>query len=702
LRSRTRSLWAIVALIAVWLAIRGQRALSARQYAWDGVFFLTVAVVLFWLAISRKNSPPVALWPHNSTGGATPFAPGGDPWSLPRGKGDPTGEHVPAQAEEPEPVPLVPARWRQWLLVATMVLAAIAFASLSKNRFTARGVLCWCGAVATWLLALVEVRPGRRVWKLPSATALKNAMRSGVIIIRTHWVTLALLALLLLAFFFRVYRISTIPSDPESDHVEASKDVWDILQGQYRIFFPRNTGREPTQFYLTALLSKVFGYGWLTLRLTMALVGVLNVIPMYYLGKELLDRRFGVLAAFFVAISYWHVIISRIGLRIVFAPLWTTATLYALLRAFRTRRRNDFLLAGTCLGLGLYGYYAFRIVPLLVIAFCAVKLLVDRGPSFRLGPFAVNVVLLVVTSVLVFLPMMRFMYDEPKTYWYRALTRTTSLEVSAPSNSVAVFADNVKRALLMFNYEGDDAWPESVPLRPALDYVSGGLLVLGAAYLFYLLLIKRNPLAVYLLVAIFILLLPCTLSIAFPNEVPSNLRASSVIPVVLILAALPAYLVGRQVLHAFRGGVGIVLVLLLGGLMLWQAVKLNYETYFSDYREHYRQSAWNATDMAQVIDSFAQLYGGRENAYMICTPYWIDGWGISLVMGQIEWANFICQTSDLEPHLADPRNRLYIYNPINHEAEEWLLTHYPHGQLMRFQAFSPDKDFMIFFAPAQR
>jgi hypothetical protein len=144
------------------------------------------------------------------------------------------------------------------------------------------------------------------------------------------------------------------------------------------------------------------------------------------------------------------------------------------------------------------------------------------------------------------------------------------------------------------------------------------------------------------------------------------------------------------------------LVLLLGGLMLWQAVKLNYETYFSDYREHYRQSAWNATDMAQVIDSFAQLYGGRENAYMICTPYWIDGWGISLVMGQIEWANFICQTSDLEPHLADPRNRLYIYNPINHEAEEWLLTHYPHGQLMRFQAFSPDKDFMIFFAPAQR
>lgn len=672
MRSRTRSLWAIVALIAVWLAIRGQRTLAAHEFALDGVFFLAIAVVLFWLALSRKASAPVAIWPYNA-----------------------------APDEGPEPVPLARGRCQQMLLAATVVLAAIAFASLAKNRFTLRGVVCWWGAVVTWLLAMVEVRPGRP-WKLPSAATWKDALRSGAVVIRTNWVTLALLGILLLAFFFRVYRISSIPSDPESDHVEASKDVWDILQGQYRIFFPRNTGREPTQFYLTALLSKLFGYGWLTLRLTMALVGVLNVIPMYFLGKELLDKRFGVLAAFFVAVSYWHVIISRIGLRIVLAPLWTAATLYALLRAFRTRRRNDFLLAGACLGVGLFGYYAFRIVPLLVIAFCVVKVLVDRGPGFRLGHFAANVLLLVVTSALVFLPMLRLMYDEPKMYWYRALTRTTGLEVSTPRDDGKVFADNVKRALLMFNYEGDDAWPESVPTRPALDYVSGGLFVLGVAYVLYLLLAKRNPLAVYLLVAMFVLLLPCTLSIAFPNEVPSNLRASAVIPVMLVLVALPVYLVGRQVVHAFRGSMGIVLVLVLGGLMLWQAVKLNYQTYFTDYREHYRRSAWNATDMAQVIDSFATMYGGRQNAYLICTAYWIDGWGISLVMGQINWANFLFQPSDLEPHLADPRNRLYIYNPINKEAEQWLLAHYPHGQLMRFQAFAPDKDFMVFFAPAQR
>lgn len=672
MRSRARSLWGILSLVAVWLAINGQRHLAARDYVLDGVVFVALAVVFFLLVVIRAENEASVLWPRNSP-----------------------------LSQESHWVTLTHGRLQQLLIYATVLLAAVAFLSLAKNRFTLRGVLCWWGAVIAWLLATVEIRSHSFGLRLPSATTLKEALRSGVLVIRTNWVAVALLGIFVLALFFRIYRIDAIPIDPESDHVEASKDVWDILQGQYHIFFPRNTGREPTQFYLTAALSGIFGYGFVTLKLTMALVGVLNVIPMYFLGKELLDKRFGLLAAFFIAISYWHIIISRIGLRIVLAPLWTAATLYFLLRAFRTRQRNNFLLAGLCLGLGLYGYYAFRIMPLLIVVLCALKVLVDREPGFQLGRFMQHFILLVITSALVFLPMLRYMYDEPKMYWYRALTRTTNLEVSTQRDNLRVFADNVKRAFLMFNWMGDDAWPESVPFRPALDYVSGGLFILGAAYVLYLLFLKRKPIALYLVVSMFVLLLPSTLAIAFPIENPSNLRASAVIPVMILLVALPVYLVGRRAVQTLRGSIGILLVLILGGLMLWQAARLNFQTYFTDYREHYRRSAWNATDMARVIRSFGDIYGGIQNAYLICTPYWIDGWAISLVLGDITWANFIFQPSDMEPHLAEPRNRLYIYNPINLEAERWLLEYYPNGQLMRFEAFSPDKNFMIYFAPAQ-
>ena len=67
----------------------------------------------------------------------------------------------------------------------------------------------------------------------------------------------------------------------------------------------------------------------------------------------------------------------------------------------------------------------------------------------------------------------------------------------------------------------------------------------------------------------------------------------------------------------------------------------------------------------------------------------------------MEWNNLIMDMRQAEPHLAEPRNRLYVLNPSNVEAERWLREQYPSGRLMRFQAFVPEKDFLIYFAPAE-
>jgi hypothetical protein len=192
------------------------------------------------------------------------------------------------------------------------------------------------------------------------------------------------------------------------------------------------------------------------------------------------------------------------------------------------------------------------------------------------------------------------------------------------------------------------------------------------------------------------------MSVAFPIENPSNIRASGVIPIMILLVALPAYLVGRQVVQTLRGGTGLVLVIVLGALLLGRATQLNYRLYFVDYDREYRRSAWNASDMARVMTGFANSLGNIYDTYYIGTAYWVSHRAIALTLGNMEWDNLIMDMSQAEPHLADPRNRLYIYHPGNSEAEAWLLEHYPNGQLMRFQASLPDKDFMIYYAPARR
>jgi len=671
LTGRKRAIWAIVALLAVYLAIVGQRHVARHDFVLDGVASLAVAVALF-LWSTRRGGEEVALWPLNRASGEV----------------------------QEERAPVCSMRVRRILVLLVAALCAVAFFSLADNQFTTQGLLCWLGAVAVWLLANLNVR--RRVAPLRKRVRLfwRELVGERGLMVRCTWITLLLLCILAVSLFFRVYRLDSVPPEAQSDHVEASEDVRSILNGDYMIFFPRNTGREAAQFYLTAALSRVFGYGFSTLKLTMALVGALNVIPMYFLGKELWDKRFGLVAAFFMAISYWHVILSRIGWRVSLMPFWTTATLYWLLRAFHTRRRNDFLWTGVSLGMGLYGYMSFRVVPLLIVVLCVLKVILDRGPGFQWGRFAKHLMLLVITSVLVFLPMVRYMYDEPKMYWYRVLTRTTGLETAMQESKTAVFLDNVKDALLMFNWEGDGVWVHSVPALPALDEISAALFVLGAAYVFYLLLVKRRPLALYLLVTVFIVLLPSTLSIAFPAENPSSLRASGVIPLMVVFVAMPVYLVGCQVVRALRGGTGVVLVSVLGGAMLLGAARLNYRTYFVDYYESYRQAAWNASDMARVIRGFGDSLGSIHDVYYVAIPYWIDHRATALMLGDMEWNN-LTDTKQAEAHLAEPRNRLYMFHPTDSHTEQWLTEHYPDGRLMRFKSFTPEKDFMVFFAPAR-
>ena len=75
---------------------------------------------------------------------------------------------------------------------------------------------------------------------------------------------------------------------------------------------------------------------------------------------------------------------------------------------------------------------------------------------------------------------------------------------------------------------------------------------------------------------------------------------------------------------------------------------------------------------------------------------------IALAIPNMEWNNLIMDMREAEPHLLEPRNRLYIYKPENTDAERWLTSNYPNGQLLRFQAFQSDKDFMVFYAPAQQ
>lgn len=593
-----------------------------------------------------------------------------------------------------------PLTYRGIALLISVILGAWAFTLFDDNLFTTFNVFVWCLAVFTFFLAFWLLK-GQRSWNI-FGNLRAFFQRDPWIISISHWSVL-LIAATALVFFFRFYQTTSVPPEPFSDHAEKILDVYEISQGQTRIFFPRNTGREAFQMYWTLWVVNVFGTGFsfLSLKLGTAILGFLTLPFMYLLGKEIGGPRVGLFAFLLTGIGYWPNVISRIGLRFPLYPLFVAPTLFFLLRGLRTRSRNDFLLSGLFLGLGLHGYSPFRIVPIVVVVAFVLYWIHSQSKGAR-KELPVWLAMLALTSLFVFLPLLRYWFDEPELFGFRAVTRLSSVEQPLPGPAHEIFASNVLRGLKMYNFDDGEIWVNSIPHRPALDIVTGALFVLGVMLVLIRYIRTRHWLDLFLLVSIPLLQLPSTLSLAFPGENPALNRAAG--------AYIPAFLIGAMALDglltSLRGG-GRRKVLIWGvtGVLLYASVAQNYNLMFNVFYNSFRQGAWNSSDMGRITREFGQTYGTTDTVWVVPFPYWVDT-RLTAVWAGIPNRDMAKWTDELATTVAVPGPKLFMLKADldhpegNDQASLNVLQElYPDGQLSMFDSDVPGHDFWIFFVP---
>ncbi|MGE5250171.1 MAG: ArnT family glycosyltransferase [Bacteroidota bacterium] len=569
-------------------------------------------------------------------------------------------------------------------LLLSGALSVAAFFALGNDLFTWGNLALWLAAIGCFLWAL-WLRTPRRSRPAPEP--------------RPRWKTVlwiaAGVALAALLVFFRIYRIGGIPSEPFSDHAEKILDVYEITLGKTLIFFPRNTGREAIQMYWTLLIARVFGTGFsfLSLKIGTALLGILTLPFVYLLGKELSGPRLGWLATFLFGVSYWVNLVSRIGLRFPLYPLFAAPTLLYLIRGLRRRSRNDFLLAGLFLGLGLHGYSPFRIVPVVVVAGFAVYLLHRASRDVR----AQAVWWLALTSLLsliVFLPLLRYWFDHPDTFSYRAISRMGTVERPLPGPAGQIFLSNLWNGLRMFNWDDGEIWVNSVPHRPALDVVTGALFLIAVAFVLVRYARRRDWRDLFMVVSIPILMMPSILSLAYPGENPAINRSDGAAIPVILLAAMAL----DGLISAFGSTRrGAVIGWGLAGLLLAVSAYQNYDLVFHQFNDQFRQGAWNTSEMGQVISDFRARYGETDTVWIVPFPYWVDT-RLPGIWAGIPNRDFALFKEDLPKSLGAPFPKLFIYWQDDTEAEKILRELYPQGVVTRYtSAVNPSKDFMIFF-----
>ncbi len=295
-----------------------------------------------------------------------------------------------------------------------------------------------------------------------------------------HLSLIAFCLILLLAAFLRLYRLDQLPPGLHFDEAFKTVEARQILAGNERsLFFTENFTEEPMMMYATALSFALFGASPWALHLVSAVAGVLTVAALYLLARELflvsgsppLAHITALLAAFILAILYWHLNFSRLGMEPVLTPLMLTLTVAFLWRAIRTptptatpipssvRDRGwAWALAGFFLGATQYTYKAALFVPLLGVLFLVVEFIADRDFVIR---HMRGLAILVIVAVLVFAPLGLYFVTHPAEFLERPSTVTTF--------EPTTIAANAARVAGMFFVQGDDNPRSNLPGRAALD-----------------------------------------------------------------------------------------------------------------------------------------------------------------------------------------------------------------------------------------
>jgi hypothetical protein len=605
----------------------------------------------------------------------------------------------------PVPMPAVDVsveelRLRPGALIAAAVLAIVTFLAFGQGVFNWSNLLLWLATITLACYAFWQTRSRSGQWLNHNWRRLTARQWSLAF---DNWTILSLLVIVVV-LFFRLYHLAEVPPEMVSDHAEKLLDVSDVLNGQLNVFFPRNTGREGFQMYLTAAIVLLFntGLSFMSLKIGTVLAGLATLPYIYLLGKEVGNRRVGLFALAFAGVAYWPNVISRIALRFALYPLFVAPTLYYFVRGFRRSNRNDIILAGIFLGLGLHGYSPFRIVPLLVVLGVLLFLLHRQPQGGRTRAVLWRAIfwlmIIALISLMVFLPLLRYSVSNPDMFSYRALSRVSTLEKPLDAPAWQIFFQNLWKALIMFAWDDGEVWVVSITHRPALAVVSAALFHLGVALMVARYLIKRNWIDLFLLLSIPFLMLPSILSLAYPAENPIlNRTAGAIIPVfILVGMALDSIL--RAVQNAWRGSWGTLLVLTLGVVLFGLAARQDYTLVFDQYYRDYKLSSWNTSELGQVIRVFSETIGTPDSAWVVAYPHWVDTRLVGVMAGYPQ-KDYAISPEQLPETISEPNTKLFLLKPEDTQNLAVLRQLYPLGSLKQYTSPVEGKSFLMYFVP---
>jgi len=487
-----------------------------------------------------------------------------------------------------------------------------------------------------------------------------------------------LLCIILLAASLRVINPGKSPPGLNQDEAANIWNAYCLLKTgkdqtgtSWPIFYMHGLGHNRTPLYIYALLPflAVGGLSIRAARMLSAAGGIICIPIIYYIGRQLFNKKVGLIAAALLAVNPWHLFMTRWSHEASISPLVGIVPLALMLWAGMPIADNTSekpkpiraALAGVITGICCYAYWCVPIFVLLLLALAVLLTLPKWLKCLKSRQGKLSVILFISALFLTFGPLMwQYLFHTQDIAHH-----STSVLFWARSRSFPAVLKNI--ASIYIKYFGPDFLfirGDHFELQspPGIGQFHWYMLPLMLSGLIFVLRKLRTSTAARLLLAM-VILYPVAGSIGTAIS-PHALRSSpGLCPLVLLAAA------GAAALSPWLNKTGSVVKAAVISLFIIAAVGINIRYLYRFYGEYNTQTSTFLLYDTDFVEACEWLKGRLENfeAVFCTTEGIVMPYIISLVTLKYEPDKWLTEpkqyfTSDEFEHYKQYGKMYFIYD----------------------------------------
>lgn len=460
-----------------------------------------------------------------------------------------------------------------------------------------------------------------------------------------------LAGIILVAAVLRLYNLSHVPPSPSLDEVSIGYNAYSILhtgKDEYGNALPLllrayDDYRPALYVYMTVPFVWIFGLSVIAVRLPSVILSMITLWAAYgigrMIGKKYLSFDYlGEMVVAILALSPWHIYISRLGHESNLGLTLMALGLCFFLRAFIDGKKTSFITAAAFFGLSVHGYQSEKIIVPLVVMAGGVLFWKDVWKAKS------QIVIAMVVGFVIVLPALVASISPEGLSRFRGSSAfsTDTLDAVAAKAAYTSARERGDRfgqvvhsryitnaSIFVHNYVshfspgwlffGDDREAHKAPGMGLLYLWEWPLLLIGLWALWS----SRIPRNILVFLISYLLIAP--LPAAITTQAPHAMRAYTVIPVLQLIEALGIWFIVRSLrmkqLQVFAAVVGIFVA--SGMSLFWRGYFVRFPAEQSDSFQFAMSSAISyavsVTDRYERIDMANR--GALYQSYMFFLYY---------------------------------------------------------------------------------